>query len=774
MRRRETHSGSGKLEAITRRVVRRRWLVLAAWLVIVLVAGVAASGLPDLFKSQAALPGTDSQRTEDVLQREFGQKSLGAFTLVVRDRARPAEELVPGARAAAARAAAELPTGKVAAVRPVSEHAVAAEIVSRLDPMEADDYTSAMRAAAGTVRGTDTWLTGDPAINSDMEPVFAKDLTVGEVYIALPIAFAVLIFVFGTAAFLIPMVFAMAAIPTTLGVVWIFAHFMDMEQTVQNLVTLIGLGIAIDYSLLIVYRYREELRRTDDRETAIVNAMCTAGHAVVFSGTAVAIGLALLTLMPVPALRGFGVAGLLIPLVSVACALTLLPVLLFTGERRLDRIRLIPRRLLERREAVTEDNLWSRLAARIMRRPVPFLAGSLTVLLLAASPVLALQLGPGTQEKLPATMSSVQGLRVLQAAVGDGALSPAQIVIDTGRPGGFDAPEAQAAAGAFFRELGEDPEVVDISDFGQGPQYVDATRRYVHLQATGAHDGGRPESEAFIDRARDELVPRAGFPPGTHVYVGGSAAFGVDFVDKTYSTFPFLVAAVLLLTYVLLLRAFRSVLLPLKAMILNVLSITAAYGLLVAAFKWGWGDPLGLIEYEQITAWIPVFLFAMLFGLSMDYEVFLVSRMREEWDTTHDNARAVTAGLAKTGRLVTAAGIIMFAAFMGFVAGSFVDLQQFGFGLAIAILIDVTIVRGLVLPSAMRLLGRWNWWLPDRAARVFHVAPSPVAPSARVPSAGAGTGTWQAAVPVGENIRRRPADARSPVVPDHDDREAPR
>ena len=262
MRRDRTHSRSGKLEMITRWVVRRRWWVLAAWLVIVLVAGSAASGLPDLFKSQAALPGTDSQLTEDVLQREFGQKSLGAFTLVVRDRARPADELVPAAQAAAVRAAAQLPTGKVAAVRPVSEHVVAAEIVSRLDPMEADEHTGAMRAAAGTVPGADTWLTGDPAIRSDLEPVLSDDLKIGELYIALPIAFAVLIFVFGTAAFLIPMAFAMAAIPTTLGVVWIFAHFMDMEQTVQNLVTLIGLGIAIDYSLLIVYRYREELRRT--------------------------------------------------------------------------------------------------------------------------------------------------------------------------------------------------------------------------------------------------------------------------------------------------------------------------------------------------------------------------------------------------------------------------------------------------------------------------------------------------------------------------------
>ena len=730
MRRNEGRGRPDKLEAITRSVVRRRWWVITAWLVIVIAGATAAAGLPDLFKSQAALPGTDSQRAEDVLQREFGQKSLGAFTLVVRHGDRPRADLIPSVEAAAERAAAELPTGKVAAVRPVSEHVVSAEIVSRLDPMEADDHTTAMRAAAGTVPGTETWLTGDPAIRSDMEPVFAEDLKVGELYIAVPIAFAVLVLVFGTAAFLIPLIFAMAAIPTTLGVVWIFAHVMDMEQTVQNLVTLIGLGIAIDYSLLIVYRYREELRSTGDRDTAIVRAMRTAGHAVVFSGTAVAIGLALLILMPVPSLRGFGVAGLLIPLVSVACALTLLPALIFLAEARLDRVRLIPRRMLERRESATEENLWSRLAGLIMRRPVLFLSTSLTILLRAAAPLLTIQLGPGTQEQLPNSITSVQGLRVLQAAVGDGALSPAQIVIDTGRAGGFDVPEAQAAEGRLFKALGEDPEVVDLSDFGQGSQFLDPQRRYVHVQATGSHDGGRPESEAFIDRVRDELVPAAGFPAGTDVYVGGSAAFGVDFVEQTYSAFPFLVTAVLLLTYVLLLRAFRSVLLPLKAIVLNVLSIAAAYGLLVAAFKWGWGEPIGLTEYEQISAWIPVFLFAMLFGLSMDYEVFLVSRMREEWDATHDNVRAVTTGLAKTGRLVTAAGIIMFAAFMGFVAGSFVELQQFGFGLAMAILIDVTIVRGIVLPSAMRLFGRWNWWLPDWCARLFRVTPSPLVPAA--------------------------------------------
>ena len=224
------------------------------------------------------------------------------------------------------------------------------------------------------------------------------------------------------------------------------------------------------------------------------------------------------------------------------------------------------------------------------------------------------------------------------------------------------------------------------------------------------------------------------------MYAGGGPPGGKDFIDLTYSWFPWLVLAVLVATFFLLMRAFRSIVLPLKAIILNLLSIGAAYGLLVIVFKWGAGEWIGLIGFDQIEAWVPVMLFAMLFGLSMDYEVFLVSRMREEWDNGATNEEAVVLGLTKTGRLVTAAGLIMFAAFMGLIAGSIVGLQQFGFGLAAAILIDVTIVRALLVPSAMKLFGKWNWWLPDGLARLVRVKPSPLgAHRARaVPAAASG------------------------------------
>jgi RND superfamily putative drug exporter len=251
------------------------------------------------------------------------------------------------------------------------------------------------------------------------------------------------------------------------------------------------------------------------------------------------------------------------------------------------------------------------------------------------------------------------------------------------------------------------------------------------VQVIGESEYGRPGALDFVDRLRGDIVPAAGFPEGIDVFAGGGPPSGVDFLDLTYDAFPWLVAGVLLLTYVLLLRAFRSLLIPLKAILLNLLSIAAAYGLLTVFFKWGAAGWFGLIAFDQIEGWIPVFVFAMVFGLSMDYEVFLVSRMREEWDETNDNVRAVSFGLAKTGRIVTAAGLIMVAAFMGFVAGSIVGLQQFGFGLAMAILIDVTIVRALLVPSAMALFGRWNWWLPAGVARVFRVKPSPLQPAGR-------------------------------------------
>ena len=707
-------------------MLRHRRLVLASWVVVFVVAGFASSKLNDLLTNRFTLPDTDTERAEQILESGFDQKSTGSFTLVARTEAGRAEALVPQVAAAARRAAAQLPTGEFVAAQAVAGDVVTAQIVSELDPADAKGHTDEMRAAVGTIGGAETFLTGQAATERDLDPVFEEDLQKGELMVAVPIALLLLVWTFATLAFLLPFVFAVVTIPTTLGIIWIFANVMELTTYLTNMVTLIGLGIAIDYSLLVVYRFREELRANGSKDEAIVRTMATAGRAVVFSGTAVAIGLALLLFMPLPFMRGFGIGGLIIPVVSVAAAVTLLPVMLSLVGQRLDRVRLLPRRSLARRED-DQRGLWARLATAIMRRPVVFAAGAGAALVLLALPVFALEVGPGSNYGLPQELESVQGLNILTEAVGAGATAPTNVVVDTGRAGGVTDGRITAALARLREGLEADSQVARVDFTPESTQSIDPTGRYANVQVVGKSDYGLPESLDFVTRLRGDIIPAAGFPSTAEVYAGGGPPGGKDFLDLTYGWFPWLVLAVLVATYFLLMRAFRSLLLPLKAIILNLLSIGAAYGLTVAVFKWGWGEPFGLIGYDQIEGWIPVMVFALLFGLSMDYEVFLVTRMREEWDRGATNEEAVVAGLTKTGRLVTSAGLIMFAAFMGFVAGSIVGLQQFGFALAAAILIDVTIVRALLVPSAMKLFGRWNWYLPEGLAKVLRVPPSPLA-----------------------------------------------
>jgi RND superfamily putative drug exporter len=709
------------MENLTRFVLRHRWAVLGAWIVLLVGAGAASSSLASLLTNRFLLPGTDTAKVEKVMTDHFGQLPDGAFTIVAKGASQP------DLRQAAARAAADIPGGRVAAVQPVSKDLSTALIVSKLERAESKAYTDDVRAAVRNLDAQQVWVTGSPAIEHDLDPVFANDLKVGELYIAIPIALLILAFVFGTLAFLMPFMLAAFAIPVTLGIIWIFANFMELTTYLQNLVMLIGLGIAIDYSLLVVYRYREELRTGLAPNEALVRTMSTAGRAVVFSGTAVGIGLAAMLFMPLPFMRGFGLGGLVIPAVSVVAALTVLPVLLSFLGHRFDRVRFLPKSVVERR-ADYEGNFWGRLAKFVMRRPVPVATLTTVFLLLCAAPVLDLSLGPGSNTNLPQNLEGVRGMNALSAGVGAGALAPTDIVVDTGRAGGASDPAVQEANRRLMAGLNADPEVAQVRFEANSPQYVDATGRYLHVEAIGVHDYGLPPAQDFVDRLRDSIIPAATFPHGVAVRAGGGPPGGVDFLDLTFGAFPYLVLGVLLVTYVLLVRAFRSLLLPLKAILMNLLSIGAAYGLLVAVFQWGWGEPFGLIQADQIEGWIPVMLFAMLFGLSMDYEVFLVSRMREEWDRGLSNEQAVANGLAKTGRIVTAAGAVMFAAFFGFVAGSVVGLQQFGFGLAIAVLIDVTIVRALLVPSVMKLMGRWNWWLPTSLAKALRVKPSPLEP----------------------------------------------
>jgi len=708
------------MERWTRFVLRHRAWTLGVW-GIVLVAGVVANtGLSKLLSNEFSVPGTDSERARAILKQDFGQRDDGTYLVVFKVRNANDATVRKTLEAKLRVAAAVVPGGKAEELQPAGKDVLFGNVTSPLALTRAKNYTEKVRKAIGQPAGAKAYVTGQAAIQTDLDPIFKSDLAKGEA-IALPIALLVLIGVFGVSlAVLIPFIFAACSIFATLGIVFLVAHQMSMAIYVTNLVQLIGLGIAIDYSLLVVYRFREELARGLSKDEAIVKTMSTAGRAVVFSGGTVAIGLALLLFMPLPFMRSMGVGGFLIPLISIVAAVTLQPALLSVwGRTGMKSV------LLGGTPSET-SGFWHWLSGNIMRRPVAFLAGGAALLVTLALPAFTLKLTPGSAFGSPQTPESMQGFNVLRDAVGPGALSPAQIVVDAGGAERVVLPPTQSAIGRLIARARRDPEIALVR-YRLAQPFVDETGRYAQISLAGRHEYGEPPSQAFARRLRSTIIPAARFPAGVRVLAGGGPPQGIDFLDRSYQYFPWLVAAVLVLTYLLLMRAFRSIVLPLKAVLLNLLSVGASYGALVIVFKWGLGkDLLGLYKYSQLEGWIPIFLFAMLFGLSMDYEVFLVTRMREAWDEGEDNAQAVAHGLERTGRIVTAAAIVMVAAFSGFVAGSILGLQEFGLGLAVAIFVDATIVRAILVPSLMALFGRYNWWLPDGLAKFVRVPPSPL------------------------------------------------
>ena len=551
------------------------------------------SGLGDLLTNRFSLPGTDTHRAETILEDHFGQKTTGSFSLWPRGlrarrrsfslRSRPPPH-VPRQSCRRARSRSSSRS------RTTSSRAT---IVSNLEPADAKGYTDAVREAVGEIPGAEVYVTGQAAIENDLDPIYADDLKVGEFFIAIPIALLILVFVFGTLAFLLPFIFALAAIPTTLGVVWIFANFLELTTYVQNLVMLIGFGIAVDYSLLIVYRYREELRAGRTREEAVVRTMETAGRAVVFSGTAVAIGLAVMLAMPLPFMRGFGLAGLVIPIVSVVCALTLLPVLLYfagcQSRSRPAHPRADRRPPRGGRELLDEARPHDHAASGDRRR------GDLRRARRARDPALLDGAGAGHEQGNPAGSRGRPGP---ERDLGCGRRRGAGPDGDRGghRRGRAASRHPLSRRRSDGSRTGSPPtRRRHASTSASGHSTSTRAAGTPRLDVIGRSEYGVPEAIDFVERVRDDIVPAAGFPEGVAVYAGGGPPSGVDFLDRTYGTFPWLVLAVIVLTYFLLLRAFRSLILPLKAIVLNVLSIGAAFGLLVVFFKWGGADALGLI-----------------------------------------------------------------------------------------------------------------------------------------------------------------------------------
>jgi RND superfamily putative drug exporter len=563
-----------------------------------------------------------------------------------------------------------------------------------------------------TVGGSAVQVTGLEALRAAAagDDAGASVTLLVEVLVAAVGALIILAFVFASFMAIVPLLMAVVAIPTTFLLVWPLAAVTDVSVVIQFLVALVGLGIAIDYALLVVVRWREEHRLGVSNEVAVRNAMEHAGSAVVVSGTTVAIALLALVALPVPFLRSIGIAGMLIPLVSVAVAITLLPVVLATIGPRLDWPRI-------RREdrASRAWTAWARIVVRNRWAAAITSAGVLVALVVAAS---SLQLGNPRAESLAQSGAARVGFEQLEdSGIGPGPLAPVEALVRAGDP---DAVADQLA------------QVEGVRDAVAPPDWRrDGTALVTVIPTT---DGNSPEGHATLGRIR---ATAQDLP--AEVAAGGQAARSADFVDAVYGNFPLMIALIAGLTFLLLARAFRSLILPVKAVVLNLLSVAAAWGIMVLVWQKGFGSEAiwGIEATRSINAEMPVVVFAFLFGLSMDYQVFIISRMREAYDRTGSTQTAVVEGIGRTGRLVTSAALILGLAFVALSASPGTEVKIFATALAAGILLDATIVRGMLVPATISILGRWNWWLPQWPARVLKVEASPVrrGPAAENPPA---------------------------------------
>ena len=706
------------MTTLTRWVLGHKKLVVGLWVVLA-VAGVAAMGPADRsFEQQFNVPGKEAFVANSQIVETYGNG--GDVAPLVPVVSLPAGKTVdsPGVRADLTRALAKIeaavPDARVASYASTQDRTFVSEdgrttfalvyipATGGVDPGQAE-----ARAAQEAVEGTS--VGGAPVLVTGLDALRAAAADGGEgegasmaveALIAGGGALLVLAFVFASWMAIVPMLMALVAIPTTFLAVWPLASATDVSVIVKFLIALVGLAIAIDYALLVVVRWREERQRGADSTDAVVASMQHAGKAVVFSGTTVAISLLALVALPVPFLRSIGIAGMLIPLVSVAVAITLLPVVLATIGPRLDR-----------RHARREDrasrgwSAWARIVVRHRWSAAILSTAVLAGLVVSAS---SIQLGNPQADSLAQSGPARAALeRLERSGIGTGPLSPFDTLVRSENPA-----EIVAALNA-------------VEGVRSAVAPADWRRDGASLiSVIPTEDGNSPAGRETLDRIRAAI--------GGEAVTGGEAAQSADFLDAVYGNFPLVIALIAGLTFLLLARAFRSVIIPLKAVLLNLLSVGAAWGLMVIVWQHGWGSDAiwGIEATNSINVEMPIVVFAFLFGISMDYQVFILSRMREAFDRTGSTDAAVVEGIGRTGRLVTSAALILGLAFVAMSAGPGTEAKMFATALGGGILLDATLIRGILAPAIVALLGRWNWWLPRRAARALRLSPRPAPVSA--------------------------------------------
>jgi putative drug exporter of the RND superfamily len=542
-------------------------------------------------------------------------------------------------------------------------------------------------------------VSGTHTIGNDFNTLSEHDLRSSELRFGLPAALIILVLVFGAVvAGFVPVLMAIVSIVVAMGLVAVLSQAFDLSVFIVNMLVGMGLALGIDYSLFVISRYREERGRGLPELDAIAAAGATASRAVLFSGSAFVVALFGMLLVPTTIMRSLAAGAILVGIVSVAAALTLLPAVLGSlgdGVNRL-RVPIIGRASVGRLNP--EGRFWRAIVDRVLRRPALSLAVAAAVLLAAASPIFGLHIGASGVKTLPDQLESKQGYLALQRDFPQLDPSPARIVV-------VDAPPRTVST--LRKRLAADPR------FG-GLGLLRRSGNVAVLTVPVRGDAVGKQAVAAIRDLRHTIVPAALNGTGGSAAVGGKTAENIDYFDAVTNPAPLVFAFVLGLTLVLLTIAFRSIVVALTAIVLNLLSVGAAYGLLVLVSLHGFATGLlGFQQVDAIDAWVPLFLFSVLFGLSMDYQVFLLSRIKERYDVTGDTAEAVASGVASTARIITGAALIIVAVFSGFAMGDLVMFQQMGFGVAVALLLDATIIRSVVLPSAMKLIGRWNWYLPS-------------------------------------------------------------
>jgi RND superfamily putative drug exporter len=692
-------------------VLAHKSLVVAGWIALT-VAGLAASGpASERLSNDSSVPDREGWQTSLAIAERFDGGPDGASAPLLPVVKLPAGATVadPGVErelaAVDARLRAALPQARIASYASTRDRAfvsrdgrtVFALVYPRLtgksewgeNPAAAEAATRALDGA--TVAGRPVRLTGFDALMQDAGEGGGAGV-LAEILIGGAGALLVLLFVFASFLAVVPLLMAFVAIMVAFVPLLALTAVTEVSSVVQYLIALIGLGVAIDYALLVVSRWREERSHGAEGDEAVRRAMETAGRAVVFSGITVAIGLLALVALPLPLLRSMGYGGMLIPLVSVLAAITLLPVVLARHGARLD--------WPHRRTDDTASRAWTRWANAVARRPALAALAGLAVIGALAFAATDLRLGTSDADTVAETGAAKDALVALEeSGIGEGALLPHQVLV-----GGGAEPEGVVAA---LRG------VEGVHGAVAPAEWRRAGTALVEVIPT-------PDSGSAAGARTLEGVRRAAHAAGPGVKVGGEPASDADFVDVVYGSFPLMIGLIAVTTFVLLARAFRSLLLPAKAILLNVLSVAAAWGTLVLIWQKGLGSELmwGIQGTGSIPSWLPLMAFAFLFGLSMDYEVFILARMREEYDRSGSTRLAVVRGIGRTGRLVTSAALILFLAFVAMAAGPGTDLKMFATALAVGILVDATVIRALIVPAVVLLMGRWNWWLPGLPAPV--------------------------------------------------------